>query len=62
MLEQCEAAGFRGEGAAKGGLPEADDPMRVGDAGQRTNRKASASSVQHYMLRTTSKSIFPKME
>jgi hypothetical protein len=46
-------------GAAKGGLLEADGPTRVGDAGQRANRKASASSVQHYMFRTTnSQSIF----
>jgi hypothetical protein len=65
MLEQCEAQASRVEGVAKGGLLEADDPTRVGDAGQRTNRKAYASSVQHYMLRITdllalnARGIFP---
>ena len=53
MLERGEAQVGEMQGAAKSGYPKQTTPQRVGDAGRHSRSPASASSAQHYMLRTT---------
>jgi len=52
-LEGCEAQVGEMQGAAEGGHPKQTTPQRGGVSGRRSRLPASASRLQHYMLRTT---------
>ena len=54
MLEQCAVQIDEMQGAAEGGSPMQATPNGVVEAGQRSRLAISTSSVQYYMLRTTS--------
>lgn len=60
MLGRCDAQTVEMQGAAERRYSKQTTPQRVGDAERRSRSTVSASSVQHYMFRTTQELVLLK--